>query len=332
MARRIVADLNIPKPLTTTLSAPAEPLYDPEELYGLIPDDVKKPLRGARGRRADRRRQRPRRVQAALRHAAGLRFRAHPGLSGRHRRQQRHPLFGGGAQGRAFHRIVQSARHPFDFPPEYSRLHGREEIRSRRHRQGRRQDGDRGRDDEGAEIHAHHRRQLRRRQITACAAGAYSPRFLWMWPNGRISIMGGEQAASVLSTIRRDAIEAGGGAWTDEEEEAFKAPIREQYERQGHPYYASARLWDDGVIDPVDTQDDPGAGALRAQRAGRRHPLRRVPDVAFAWDVNAHGVDGSLWTAANATGLNPKRCCSFVLAVLHSLYVQIRYPHRRHGA
>jgi len=83
---------------------------------------------------------------------------------------------------------------------------------------------------------------------------AYSPRFLWMWPNGRISIMGGEQAASVLSTIRRDAIEAGGGAWSDEEEDAFKAPIREQYERQGHPYYASARLWDDGVIDPADTR------------------------------------------------------------------------------
>ena len=83
---------------------------------------------------------------------------------------------------------------------------------------------------------------------------AYSPRFLWMWPNGRISIMGGEQAASVLSTIRRDAIEARGDSWPAVEEEAFKAPIREQYERQGHPHYASARLWDDGVIDPADTR------------------------------------------------------------------------------
>jgi len=83
---------------------------------------------------------------------------------------------------------------------------------------------------------------------------AYAPRFLWMWPNARISVMGGEQAAAVLATIRRDAIEARGGTWPAEEEEAFKAPIREQYEVQGHPYYASARLWDDGVIDPADTR------------------------------------------------------------------------------
>jgi 3-methylcrotonyl-CoA carboxylase beta subunit len=83
---------------------------------------------------------------------------------------------------------------------------------------------------------------------------AYAPRFLWMWPNARISVMGGEQAASVLATVRRDGIEARGGTWSAEQEEAFKAPIREQYERQGHPYYASARLWDDGVIDPVDTR------------------------------------------------------------------------------
>jgi 3-methylcrotonyl-CoA carboxylase beta subunit len=83
---------------------------------------------------------------------------------------------------------------------------------------------------------------------------AYSPRFLWMWPNARISVMGGEQAASVLATVRRDGIEAKGGQWSAEEEEAFKAPIREQYELQGHPYFASARLWDDGVIDPADTR------------------------------------------------------------------------------
>ena len=83
---------------------------------------------------------------------------------------------------------------------------------------------------------------------------AYSPRFLWMWPNARISVMGGEQAASVLATVKRDGIEAKGGQWTMEEEEAFKAPIRRQYEDQGHPYYATARLWDDGVIDPADTR------------------------------------------------------------------------------
>ncbi|MBN9409686.1 MAG: methylcrotonoyl-CoA carboxylase [Burkholderiales bacterium] len=83
---------------------------------------------------------------------------------------------------------------------------------------------------------------------------AYSPRFLWMWPNARISVMGGEQAASVLATVRRDGIEGKGGQWTAAEEEAFKAPIRQQYEEQGHPYYASARLWDDGIIDPADTR------------------------------------------------------------------------------
>src|SRR5208282_4784923 len=81
---------------------------------------------------------------------------------------------------------------------------------------------------------------------------AYGPRFLWMWPNARISVMGGEQAASVLAQIRRDARH--GEGWSDAEEEEFKAPIRAQYETQGHPYYASARLWDDGVIDPADTR------------------------------------------------------------------------------
>jgi 3-methylcrotonyl-CoA carboxylase beta subunit len=83
---------------------------------------------------------------------------------------------------------------------------------------------------------------------------AFSPRFLWMWPNARISVMGGEQAASVLATVRRDGIELKGGAWSAEEEEAFKAPIRRQYEEQGHPYFATARLWDDGIIDPADTR------------------------------------------------------------------------------
>jgi 3-methylcrotonyl-CoA carboxylase beta subunit len=83
---------------------------------------------------------------------------------------------------------------------------------------------------------------------------AYSPRFLFTWPNARISVMGGEQAASVLAQVRRDGFEARGEEWPAEDEEAFKAPIREQYERQGHPYYATARLWDDGVIDPAQTR------------------------------------------------------------------------------
>jgi 3-methylcrotonyl-CoA carboxylase beta subunit len=83
---------------------------------------------------------------------------------------------------------------------------------------------------------------------------AYAPRFLWMWPNARISVMGGEQAATVLGLLRQETVEAKGGTWTSAEDAAFKAPIREQYERQGHPYYATARVWDDGIIDPVDTR------------------------------------------------------------------------------
>ncbi|MFD3450949.1 carboxyl transferase domain-containing protein [Streptomyces sp. NPDC058691] len=83
---------------------------------------------------------------------------------------------------------------------------------------------------------------------------AYSPRFLWMWPNAKISVMGGEQAASVLATVKRDQIEAAGDTWAREDEESFKSPIRAQYEEQGNAYYATARLWDDGVIDPLQTR------------------------------------------------------------------------------
>ena len=83
---------------------------------------------------------------------------------------------------------------------------------------------------------------------------AFGPRFLWMWPNARISVMGGAQAASVLARIRRDRIEADGGDWSEDEEAAFKAPILSQYEEQGNPYYAAARLWHDGVIDPAETR------------------------------------------------------------------------------
>jgi 3-methylcrotonyl-CoA carboxylase beta subunit len=88
----------------------------------------------------------------------------------------------------------------------------------------------------------------------AMCGRAYGPRFLFQWPNARTSVMGGEQAASVLATIKREAVQRSGGTFTDAEEEELKAPIREQFERQGQPYYASARLWDDGVIDPLDTR------------------------------------------------------------------------------
>ncbi|MGY3081973.1 3-methylcrotonyl-CoA carboxylase beta subunit [Bradyrhizobium sp. LM6.10] len=96
---------------------------------------------------------------------------------------------------------------------------------------------------------------------------AYSPRFLWMWPNARISVMGGEQASMVLSQVRRDNIEAKGDSWSKEDEETFRNPIRAQYESQGHPYYATARLWDDGVIDPADTRLVLGLGLSAASNA-----------------------------------------------------------------
>jgi 3-methylcrotonyl-CoA carboxylase beta subunit len=101
----------------------------------------------------------------------------------------------------------------------------------------------------------------------AMCGRAYDPRFLWLWPNARISVMGGEQAASVLATVRRDNLERAGETWPAADEAAFKAPIIEQYETQGHPYYASARLWDDGIIDPLQTRDVLALGLAAALNA-----------------------------------------------------------------
>ena len=215
-------------------------------------------VRRARGDPAGRRRQPVPRVQEALRRDPGDRVRAHLGPPGRHRRQQRHPLQRVRAQGRALHRALQPARHPAGVPAEHHRLHGRPEYENR------------GIARDGAKL------------VTAVACSvvpkftvviggsfgagnygmcgrAYDPRFLWMWPNARISVMGGEQAASVLATVA--------GSRTRPTEEAFKAPIREQYETQGSPYYATARLWDDGVIDPADTRRVLGMGLAAAANA-----------------------------------------------------------------
>ena len=108
----------------------------------------------------------------------------------------------------------------------------------------------------------------------AMCGRAYGARMLWMWPNSRISVMGGEQAASVLATVKRDGMEARGQEWSEKEEEEFKAPIREKYEEQGHPYYATARLWDDGIIDPADT--------------------RRVLSLALATSMNNFNANGDV--------------------------------------
>jgi len=106
----------------------------------------------------------------------------------------------------------------------------------------------------------------------AMCGRAYSPRFLYQWPNARISVMGGEQAASVLATVKRDQLKGTGKQWPAAEEEAFKQPIREQYERQGHPYYSSARLWDDGIIDPLETRR-----VLALSLAAVRHAPHQAP-------------------------------------------------------
>jgi len=113
----------------------------------------------------------------------------------------------------------------------------------------------------------------------AMCGRAYGGRFLWMWPNARISVMGGEQAAGVLATVKRDGIESRGGEWSADDEAAFKAPIREQYETQGSPWYATARLWDDGIIDPADTRRVLGLGLSVAMNAGE--PVQRAGGARF---------------------------------------------------
>jgi 3-methylcrotonyl-CoA carboxylase beta subunit len=115
---------------------------------------------------------------------------------------------------------------------------------------------------------------------------AYGPRFLWMWPHARISVMGGEQAASVLAQVRRDSRAGRDDPWNEAQEEAFKAPIRAQYETQGHPYYASARLWDDGVIDPVDTR----MTLALAISASLNVPISRFAGEPFDAGVSRFGV------------------------------------------
>jgi 3-methylcrotonyl-CoA carboxylase beta subunit len=108
---------------------------------------------------------------------------------------------------------------------------------------------------------------------------AYSPRFLWMWPNARISVMGGEQAAMVLAQVRREGIERKGGKWSAAEEAEFKKPTLEKYEREGHPLYSSARLWDDGIIDPAKSRDVLGlslSAALNAEVAETKFGVFRM--------------------------------------------------------
>jgi len=253
IARRIVAGLNRVKAPDIELRQPAPPLYDAEELYGIVPADVRKPYevreviaRIVDGSELDEfKRLYGTTLVCGFAHVCGypVGIVANNGI-----------LFSESAlKGAHFIELCGQRRIPLVFLQNISGF-----MVGRKYEAG-------GIAKDGAKM------------VTAvsCArvpkftfiiggsfgAGnygmcgrAYSPRFLWMWPNARISIMGGEQAANVLATVRRDNLEVQGKTWSKKAEAAFKAPILEQYERQGHPYYASARLWDDGIVDPAETR------------------------------------------------------------------------------
>jgi 3-methylcrotonyl-CoA carboxylase beta subunit len=253
IARRIVSNLNRTKPISLALGQGEEPLYDPEEIYGIIPSDTRKPFdvreiiaRVVDGSRFDEFKARYGTTLVcgfAQLHGYPVGIVANNGI-----------LFGESAQkGAHFIELCGQRGIPLLFLQNITGF-----MVGRKYENG-------GIAKDGAKM-VTAVATVQVPKITMLIGGsfgagnygmcgrAYSPRFLWMWPNSRISVMGGEQAASVLSTVRRDGIEAKGGAWSKEEEEAFKAPIRDQYEAQGHPYYATARMWDDGVVDPAQSR------------------------------------------------------------------------------
>jgi 3-methylcrotonyl-CoA carboxylase beta subunit len=273
LARRIVGNLNLTKPAPLEVRMTADPRYEPEELYGAIPADSRRSydVREVIARIVDNsefdefKARYGTTLVCGFSHLHGypVGIIANQGI-----------LFSESAQkGTHFIELVCQRKIPLIFLQNISGF-----IVGRKY------------ENEGIARHG-------AKMVTAVATArvpkftviiggsfgagnygmcgrAYSPRFLWMWPNARISVMGGEQAASVLATIKRDNIEAKGSAWSVEEEEKFKAPIREQYEKQGHPYYASARLWDDGVIDPIDTRMVLALGISAALNAP-------IPDTKF---------------------------------------------------
>ncbi|HRD34956.1 MAG TPA: carboxyl transferase domain-containing protein [Rhodocyclaceae bacterium] len=266
IARRIVANLNRTKPVGLALGQGEAPLYDPEEIYGIIPTDTRKPFdvreiiaRVVDGSRFDEFKARYGSTLVcgfAQLHGYPVGIVANNGI-----------LFGESAQkGAHFIELCGQRGIPLLFLQNITGF-----MVGRKYENG-------GIAKDGAKM-VTAVATVQVPKITALIGGsfgagnygmcgrAYSPRFLWMWPNARISVMGGEQAASVLSTVRRDGIEAKGGSWSAEDEEAFKAPIRDQYEAQGHPYYATARLWDDGVIDPAQTRRTLGLSLSAALNA-----------------------------------------------------------------
>ncbi|MDD5249213.1 MAG: carboxyl transferase domain-containing protein [Rhodocyclaceae bacterium] len=266
ICRRIVGNLNWQKPLSLNLATPEEPLYDPAELYGVIPADTKKPYdvreviaRLVDGSRFDEFKSRYGTTLVtgfAHLHGYPIGIVANNGI-----------LFAESAQkGAHFIELCAQRGIPLVFLQNITGF-----MVGRKYENG-------GIAKDGAKM-VTAVATARVPKFTLILGGsfgagnygmcgrAYSPRLLWMWPNARISVMGGEQAASVLSTIRRDGMEAAGKSWSKEDEEAFKAPIRTQYETQGHPYYATARLWDDGVLDPAQTRRTLGLGISAALNA-----------------------------------------------------------------
>jgi len=253
IARRCVAHLNRVKPASLRTLPPRPPAFDPAELYGIVPTDARKPY--------DVREVIARIVDASEFDEFKARFGATLVTGFAHIEgmpvgiiANNGVLFAESAQkGSHFIELCCQRRIPLVFLQNISGF-----MVGRKH------------ENEGIAKHG-------AKMVTAVATAAvpkftviiggsfgagnygmcgraFDPRFLWMWPNARISVMGGEQAASVLATVRRDGIEARGGAWSADEEQAFKQPVRDQFERQAHPYHATARLWDDGLIDPVDTR------------------------------------------------------------------------------
>jgi 3-methylcrotonyl-CoA carboxylase beta subunit len=259
IARRIVGNLNWTKPMSLDVATPEAPLYDPAELYGVIPADTKKPYdvreviaRIVDGSRLDEFKARYGTTLVtgfARIHGYPVGIVANNGI-----------LFAESAQkGAHFIELCAQRGIPLLFLQNITGF-----MVGRKYENG-------GIAKDGAKmVTAVATAQVPKFTVIiggSFGAGnygmcgrAYSPRLLWMWPNGRVSVMGGEQAASVLATIKRDGMEASGKSWSKEDEEAFRAPIRAQYETQGHPYYATARLWDDGVLDPAQTRRALGLG------------------------------------------------------------------------
>ncbi|TDD79113.1 methylcrotonoyl-CoA carboxylase [Actinomadura darangshiensis] len=266
IVRDIVSTLGPREPRPWDVAAPEEPAADPSELYGIVPPDSRTPfdVREVIARVVDGSRfQEFKKEYGATLVTGFARIHGHPvGIVANNG-----ILFGESAQkGAHFIELCDRRSVPLVFLQNITGFMV-------------------GREYEAAGIAKHGAKMV---TAVACArvpkftvviggsfgAGnyamcgrAYSPRFLWMWPNARISVMGGEQAASVLATVRRDQMEARGEEWPAADEEGFKAPIREQYEAQGNPYYSTARLWDDGVIDPLDTRRVLGLGLSVAANA-----------------------------------------------------------------